>query len=76
MGLLLQLFKCLFIARGDDLFSDRVADFEVEEGEEDDEENYGISAAGTDSKIKLTIRKEFPESWIFDGSFELGYTKI
>lgn len=28
------------------------------------------------SKAEVVIRKSFPESWIFDGNLELGYTKL
>lgn len=76
---------CFFIDRWDNEFiSLRSGVFDdEEEAEEEDligfdavEESapaVGRSFGGSVTKKKITVRKSFPESWIFDGDLKLGY---
>lgn len=73
-------FECFFIDHwNEDLVNLRSGIFEEDGDFSDDEESSpaaGRSFGRSYSKNEITIRKSFPESWIFDGDLKLGYKKL
>ena len=75
------MYQCLSSETCSEDFADRSAIFEDDYGfgvSEDAPESMGQPARSLNepsSKAEVAIRRSFPESWIFDGNLEMGYTK-
>jgi hypothetical protein len=64
---------------GEDMFSLRSSfgeEYEEDEIVEEVRRDGSRSTEEKSEKLDVTVRKDFPESWIFDGDLQLGYRNI
>lgn len=46
------------------------------ESDDSSSRSVGRSYGGGNNANKVVVRKDFPETWTFDGNLNLGYSKI